>query len=106
MTLKPGFKQTEVGVIPDGWDLKRLIHVCDYADYRGKTPRKTSAGVFLVTARNVRQGAIDYDVSQEFVSPEEYDLIMRRGKPRTGDVIITTEDPSDTWLSSTETILL
>jgi type I restriction enzyme S subunit len=93
MEVKPGYKQTEVGVIPEAWEVKPIIDCCEYADYRGKTPPKTQSGTFLVTARNVRKGFIDYADSQEFVSSALYDQIMRRGKPRIGDVLITTEAP-------------
>src|SRR6266536_389043 len=93
MEMKDGFKTTEAGRIPHTWDVKALINCCDYADYRGKMPPKTSRGTVLVTARNVREGFIDYDVSKEYVADEKYDMIMRRGKPRIGDVLITTEAP-------------
>jgi type I restriction enzyme S subunit len=29
-TLKPGYKQTEVGVIPEDWEVKKLGEVCNY----------------------------------------------------------------------------
>ncbi|MEK0445339.1 MAG: hypothetical protein RLZZ399_660 [Verrucomicrobiota bacterium] len=91
--MKPGYKQTEIGVIPEDWEVTSIIDCCDYADYRGKTPPKTQSGTFLVTARNVRKGFIDYVDSQEYVPSALYDQIMRRGKPRIGDVLITTEAP-------------
>jgi type I restriction enzyme S subunit len=62
-------------------------------DYRGATPRKTDSGVQLVTARNVRQGWIDYESSREFVDPVEYATIMRRGTPVRGDLLLTMEAP-------------
>ena len=39
----------------DDWEQRKLIDVCDYVDYRGKTPTKTDSGIFLVTAKNVGQ---------------------------------------------------
>jgi len=82
-----------MGMIPEEWVVERIIDWCDYADYRGKTPPKSQSGTFLVTAKNVRKGFIDYAESQEFVPTELYEQIMRRGKPRIGDVLITTEAP-------------
>ncbi|WP_417686379.1 restriction endonuclease subunit S [Pseudidiomarina gelatinasegens] len=70
-----------------------LMNACDYVDYRGKTPVKTNDGVFLVTAKNIRMGYIDYETSQEFISPDDYSTVMRRGIPKLGDVLITTEAP-------------
>ena len=70
-----------------------MIDVCDYVDYRGKTPIKTDSGVFLVTAKNVKDGYIDYGASQEYISEDDYEEVMHRGKPEIGDVLITTEAP-------------
>ncbi|EHL9137165.1 restriction endonuclease subunit S [Escherichia coli] len=72
---------------------KTLLEACDYVDYRGKTPQKTQSGIFLVTAKNIRMGYIDYHASQEFISEEDYAIVMRRGLPKKGDVLITTEAP-------------
>jgi type I restriction enzyme, S subunit len=72
---------------------KTLLDACDYVDYRGKTPTKTLEGIFLVTAKNIRVGYIDYEASQEFISEDDYALVMRRGLPKLGDVLITTEAP-------------
>ena len=75
------------------WEQRKLIDVCDYVDYRGKTPIKTDSGVFLVTAKNVKDGYIDYGASQEYISEDDYEEVMHRGKPEIGDVLITTEAP-------------
>ena len=77
----------------DDWQEKKLRNVCHYVDYRGKTPQKVDNGIFLVTAKNIRMGYIDYDCSKEFVKQDEYDEIMHRGYPKIGDVLITTEAP-------------
>jgi type I restriction enzyme S subunit len=68
-------------------------YVTEKADYRGKTPEKVLSGVFLVTARNVTMGEIDYECSQEFVAEQDYADIMRRGLPKKGDILFTTEAP-------------
>ncbi|WP_347045605.1 restriction endonuclease subunit S [Blautia wexlerae] len=75
------------------WEQRKLIEVCDYVDYRGKTPTKTENGIFLVTAKNVKDGFIDYETSKEYISENAYEEVMRRGKPEIGDVLITTEAP-------------
>ena len=77
----------------DEWEQRKLIEVCDYVDYRGKTPTKTEDGIFLVTAKNVKDGFIDYETSKEYISENAYEEVMRRGKPEIGDVLITTEAP-------------
>src|SRR5205085_11243733 len=83
-----------LGDIPEHWEVKPLTkYVAEKSDYRGKTPEKVSDGVFLVTAKNVRMGWIDYETSQEFVLEEDYGEIMRRGLPKQDDILFTTEAP-------------
>ena len=77
----------------DDWEQRKLIEVCDYVDYRGKTPQKTKTGIFLVTAKNVKDGYIDYEASKEYISYKDYDEVMKRGIPEIGDVLFTTEAP-------------
>lgn len=70
-----------------------LIEVCNYTDYRGKTPKKEKNGIFLVTAKNIKNGYIDYNCSKEYISPNDFENVMRRGKAKKGDVLFTTEAP-------------
>lgn len=83
-----------LGDVPEHWEVRSFTRCAiERADYRGATPTKTDSGIFLVTARNVRKGRIDYEVSKEFVAVDEYQEIMRRGLPRLGDLLLTMEAP-------------
>lgn len=83
-----------LGKIPEDWEVVGFKKCLEpIVDYRGRTPEKVDEGVFLITARNIKNGKIDYEVSQEFVRESEYDLIMSRGKPRIGDLLFTMEAP-------------
>ncbi len=68
-----------------------LGEVCNFIDYRGKTPPKTNSGIPLVTAKIVKNGVIHEP--QEFIDEAFYDEWMRRGIPKKGDVVFTTEAP-------------
>ncbi len=68
-----------------------LGEVCNFIDYRGKTPPKTTRGIPLVTAKIIKNGIIQEP--QEFIDEAFYDEWMRRGIPCKGDVIFTTEAP-------------
>lgn len=83
-----------LGEVPAHWRILKLTKcVTSIVDYRGKTPTKVDDGVFLLTARNIRNGSIDYEVSQEFVSEDDYEEVMRRGVPEVGDLLLTMEAP-------------
>ncbi len=61
-------------------------------DYRGKTPPKAPTGIRLLTAKVIKDGRIDKS-RLEYISEETYEWWMRRGFPREGDLLITTEAP-------------
>lgn len=83
-----------LGQVPEHWLVGGFTKFVEHrADYRGKTPEKVREGVFLVTARNIKGGRIDYELSQEYVREDEYADIMSRGLPRSGDLLFTTEAP-------------
>ncbi|MCU1574254.1 MAG: hypothetical protein JWO93_2336 [Micrococcaceae bacterium] len=80
--------------VPAHWTEKPMCHfMTGRVDYRGATPKKTDQGIFLVTARNVRKGFIDYAASSEYIAPEDYDSVMSRGIPAVGDILMTMEAP-------------
>lgn len=80
-------------VIQNAQERPFLTCLSKIVDYRGRTPTKTDSGIQLVTARNIRQGWIDYETSKEYVNPAQYESIMSRGLPEYGDLLFTMEAP-------------
>ena len=78
--------------IPKNWVWVRLNSIYNFIDYRGKTPKKLTEGIPLVTAKNVRMGYNDYSV-KDFISAEEFKLRQSRGISHKGDLLFTTEAP-------------
>lgn len=61
-------------------------------DYRGKSPKKSDAGIPVISAKVVKDGRIVHPVEQT-IEPGYYREWMRRGLPQIGDVVLTTEGP-------------
>ena len=87
------YKETELGMIPKEWKLDKLENITHYVDYRGKTPPKSETGIFLITAKNIKDGFIDYEISKEYIPVYAFESTMSRGKANIRDVVITTEAP-------------
>lgn len=51
--------------LPVEWTKDQLANLVNFIDYRGKTPTKTSEGIPLITAKNIRDGYINRE-------PREY----------------------------------
>jgi restriction endonuclease S subunit len=86
------FEHKDGELLPFGWKVRTVEDAMEsIIDYRGKTPNKTTSGVPLVTAKVVKDGRIlEFN---EFIAEEDYDGWMRRGIPKPGDVVMTTEAP-------------
>ena len=74
------------------WEEKELGSILEaLIDYRGKTPKKSGAGIPLVTAKVIKNGRIL--PPNEFLTTDEYDRWMTRGFPKKGDMVLTMEAP-------------
>ena len=83
-----------LGEVPGHWELGGLTRfIGPVVDYRGRTPTKVDEGVFLVTARNIQNGKIDYTASEEYVDAESAGSLLDRGRPEMGDLLFTMEAP-------------
>jgi type I restriction enzyme, S subunit len=65
--IPTGYKQTEVGVIPEGWEVKNIGSVCQIfgrIGFRGYTKEdivKNNEGAISISPSNVLHGKINYD---------------------------------------------
>ena len=77
--------------IPESWKWVKLSDIAvKITDGEHKTPRRVSSycGYYLLSARNVRDGAIALE-NVDYVDESEYDLISKRCNPIRGDVLIS-----------------
>lgn len=107
--LNPAVKMKDSGVawlgqVPSHWEVLHLRRVVNkFVDYRGHTPPKVDEGIPLITARNIKKGKIDWELSQEYIPEELYNEWMVRGFPELGDVLVTMEAPLGETAQITET---
>ena len=87
--VKPGYKLTEVGVIPEDWEVFLLSETAKrITDGEHLTPIRLSSGYYLLSARNILNGRIDLS-DVDYVGKDEYRRIRQRCNPETGDVLIS-----------------
>ncbi|OHV38139.1 MULTISPECIES: restriction endonuclease subunit S [Pseudofrankia] len=74
---------------PHDWNSSTIGHVAEQVtDGEHLTPRREAEGIKLLSARNVRDGYIDFS-NVDHIGPEEHARIRRRCDPRRGDVLIS-----------------
>ena len=87
--MKPGYKQTEVGVIPEDWEVISLVELASrITDGEHLTPQRAAVGYYLLSARNIKDSRIDLS-DVDYVGEEEYRRIKQRCNPEAGDVLIS-----------------
>ena len=87
MEVRDGYKQTEVGVIPEEWDVIPLAGLCrSICDGTHFTPRYVEHGVPFYSVENVT--ANDF-TNTKFISRAEHAVLIKRCKPERGDILMT-----------------
>lgn len=72
-----------------GWEIFSFAELSEIiTDGEHATPNRTTEGIYLLSARNVLNHAIQLD-DVDYISQEEYDRISRRIIPQAGDVLIS-----------------
>ena len=83
----PGYKETDLGVIPEDWDVMPLADVCSQiCDGTHFTPQYVPQGVPFYSVENVT--ANDFE-NTKFISEEEHSTLIKRCKPERGDILMT-----------------
>ncbi len=74
---------------PKGWAASTVDGVAaQVTDGEHLTPARTHEGIKLLSARNVRDGHIDFE-NVDYIGADEYERISKRCKPSRGDVLIS-----------------
>jgi len=74
---------------PKGWKVVKLGEIAiKVTDGEHQTPKRTSEGIKLLSARNIQNGFIDVS-DVDFVGIEEHERIKQRCNPIRGDILIS-----------------
>ena len=86
--IPAGYKQTEVGVIPEDWDVAMLRDIsAKITDGTHDTPKPVIEGIPFLTAIHVKDGMIDFDGCY-FLPESIHNEIYRRCNPEFGDILM------------------
>jgi type I restriction enzyme S subunit len=89
MELKQGFRQTEVGVMPDDWSIDRLDHFWNARDCKHVTAQFVDIGYPIASIKEVQSRFVNL-VNANQSTKRFYDLLIEGGrKPKAGDLILS-----------------
>ena len=77
------------GELVEGW---KWVKLGDFAlkvtDGEHITPKRTQDGVYLLSARNIQNGFLDFS-NVDYIPEDEYQRIIKRCNPEEGDILIS-----------------
>ena len=83
-------KQTEIGEIPESWEVVKLGDIVKESIKDGvhQTPTYVEDGVSFITAKDIVGNKISF-AECAYISLEEHETLIKRVKPEIGDVLLT-----------------
>ena len=88
-SIWPGYKQTEVGVIPEDWDCDKLDRFWDVKDCKHVTADFVASGFPIASIMEVHSRFVDLSVANQTTRQFYESLIEGGRKPKTGDLILS-----------------
>ncbi|WP_282144257.1 restriction endonuclease subunit S [Cellulophaga baltica] len=82
------FIDSELGEIPEGWEVKRLDDISTVVDSLHKTPKYSEIGYPMVRVTNVKGGFLDLSKTLK-VDKQVFQEFSKKHLPKTGDIIMT-----------------
>jgi len=89
--ISPGYKQTEVGVIPEDWSIVSAFDACSkIQDGTHFSPRIGGNDYFYITSKNIRFGHLDISTASR-IDRVQHQAIYRRCDVKKGDLLLTKD---------------
>jgi len=111
MELKPGYKQTELGVIPEEWEVKPLGELAEFvtSGSRGWAEFYSESGALFIRSQNVRDGRLSFEDTQHVRPPSgaegnrtkvyRNDLLITITGNSVGNVALVEQDFKEAYIS-------
>lgn len=91
-TIPAGYQQTEVGIIPEDWECKKLEEYFTFISYGFTNPMPTvSDGIYMVTAADINYGRIQLETTRKTTEIAYRTLLTAKSKPQKNDILLTKD---------------
>ena len=86
MNIPQGYKQTELGIIPEDWAVRQLGDCVNVYDGTHQTPNYVPVGIPFYSVENVTVNNFSHT---KHISPNEHKILTSRYKIQKGDILMT-----------------
>lgn len=86
------FKESELGIIPEGWSIVKLEEICDLiTDGAHKSPPTAEIGMPMASVKDMHDWGIDVSKCRKISQPDYDELVRNNCKPMVGDVLVAKD---------------
>ncbi|EGR2426824.1 restriction endonuclease subunit S [Vibrio cholerae] len=90
--LPVGYKQTEVGLLPEDWIVEPLENFTSFISYGFTNPMPTVfSGPYMITARDISASKIQYKSARNTSTEAFQKLLTAKSKPQKNDLLLTKD---------------
>ena len=81
-------QDSELGKVPEGWEVKLSGEIMDVRDGTHDSPKKSEKGFPLLTSKHITSGILMMDTAY-LISQQDYENVNKRSKVNQGDILLT-----------------
>jgi type I restriction enzyme S subunit len=94
-TKKKGYKQTELGIIPEDWNIGKLPTVCWFQEGPGlRNWQFTNSGIKVINVTNLENGYLNLERTSRYISIEEFQQIYQHFEVDDKDIVVASSGNS------------
>jgi len=104
MDVKPGYKQMDVGILPEEWDSMSCADLCvKIQDGTHFSPKVHGHDYLYITSKNIRFGFLDISTAEQ-IDAAQHEAIYKRCDVKQGDLLLT-KDGANTGNAALNTLI-
>ena len=88
MEVKAGYKKTEIGIIPDDWDIQELQYISKIIDSLHQTPKFSNEGYAMVRVSDIKTGNLSLSKTLK-VNEDIFLMFTNNYIPKRNDIVLS-----------------
>lgn len=92
MEVREGYKESDIGVIPNDWNSNELGYYLSFISYGFTNPMPTlSEGIYMITANDINDGRIKFETARKTSEIAYTKLLTDKSRPKCNDILLTKD---------------
>ncbi len=95
MNIKQGYKQTEIGIIPEDWEVNKFNEMCWFQEGPGlRNWQFTKSGIKVINVTNLESGILNLERTDRHISLNEFHKMYEHFEIQENDIVVASSGNS------------